>query len=476
MAKDKQNSTILEKARLSFFGATGTVTGSRHFLELRKHNFLIDCGLFQGPKENRQKNWDPFPVSPQGIDNVLLTHAHIDHSGYLPKFCNEGFHGKVLCTKATARLCEIMLKDSAHLQEEDARWANKKGFSRHKPALPLYTVKDAERALTHFDPVQYGEGIYFEDDLRIKFKDAGHILGSSFIDIKSGDSKRSRKIVFSGDLGRPAEKYLREPVQPFNVDYLVIESTYGDRLHDQTDPREELTRIIKESVERGGVLIIPSFAVGRTQTLLFIIRELEEQGKIEPLPIYMDSPMAIGVTNIFKDRITDQNISSRVLILEGKQIFQPKKLHICEEREQSIAINKIDKGAIIISASGMVTGGRILYHIANRLPDKKNTVLFIGYQAEGTRGRAITEGKPEVKIHGQMVPVNAHVENISGLSAHADYNEILAWLLGFNKPPLKTFIVHGEKQASAALAEKIQGQLGWDVVIPKFGESFELDF
>jgi len=476
MAKDKTKNSAIVKARLSFFGATGTVTGSRFFLELRKHNFLIDCGLFQGSKQNRLRNWEPFPVSPQGIDNVLLTHAHIDHSGYLPRFCNEGFNGKILCTKATARLCEIMLKDSAHLQEEDAHWANKKGFSRHKPALPLYTVRDAEQAMTHFEPVQYGEGIYFENDLRVKFKDAGHILGSTFLDIKLGDSKRSRKIVFSGDLGRPSGEYLRDPVQPFNVDYLVIESTYGDRLHANSDPKEDLARVIKESVHRGGVLIIPSFAVGRTQTLLFIIRELEEEGRIEPLPIYVDSPMAIGVTKIFKDRISDQNISSRVLQLEGKQIFQPQKLHICEDRDQSIAINKIEKGAIIISASGMATGGRILYHLANRLPYKNNTVLFIGYQAEGTRGRTILEGHPNVKIHGQTVPINAHVESISGLSAHADYNEILAWLLGFNKPPLKTFIIHGEKQASAALADKIQNQLGWDVVIPEFGESFELEF
>jgi metallo-beta-lactamase family protein len=465
-----------EKGRLTFYGATGTVTGSRHLLELRGKSFLIDCGLFQGPKKNRLKNWETFPVPPRGIDQVLLTHAHIDHSGFLPRFCSDGFEGKVHCTRATERLCEIMLKDSAHLQEEDARWANKKGFSKHKPALPLYTVKDAEKALTFFEPLQYSEGFYIDEDFRIKFKDAGHILGSSFIDIKVGNSKRSRKIVFSGDLGRPAEKYLRDPVQPFNVDYLVLESTYGDRLHEDLDPREEITRVVNDSIKRGGVLIIPSFAVGRTQTLLFILRELEEEGKIPPLPIYVDSPMAIGVTKIFEDRLSDQNILSRVLTLEGKEIFHPENLHICKERNESIAINKIEKKAIIISASGMVTGGRILHHMANRLPYQQNTVLFIGYQAEGTRGRTMLDGRPEVKIHGRMVPIKAHIENISGLSAHADYNETLAWLMGFNYPPEKTFIVHGEPESSKALAEKIKSKFGWDVVIPETGESFELDF
>jgi metallo-beta-lactamase family protein len=476
MTKNKPSNATSTKGRLTFYGATGTVTGSRHLLELKGHSFLIDCGLFQGNKENRLRNWEPFPIPPQGIDKVLLTHAHIDHSGYLPRFCREGFTGKIHCTKATARLCEIMLKDSAHIQEEDARWANKKGFSKHSPALPLYNVKDAEHALTMFAPVQYSDGMYIEDDLRIKFKDAGHILGSSYIDIKVGDDKAPRKIVFSGDLGRPAEKYLRDPVQAFNVDYLVIESTYGDRLHGGLDPREEIARVVNESVDRGGVLVIPSFAVGRTQTLLFLLRELEEEGKIPALPIYVDSPMAIGVTKIFEDRLADQNLASRVLTLEGKQIFHPQNLHICKERDESISINKINKGAIIISASGMVTAGRILHHMANRLPYKENTVLFIGYQAEGTRGRDLLAGKTEVKIHGQMVPVNAHIENISGLSAHADYNEILAWLIGFNRPPEKTFIVHGEPEASAALAEKIKARLGWNVIVPRFAERFELDF
>ncbi len=464
------------KAKLSFYGATGTVTGSRFLFQIKDHNILIDCGLFQGPKELRQKNWEPFPFPASDIERILITHAHIDHTGYLPRIVKDGFTGNIHSTVATAELSKIMLKDSAYLQEEDARWANKKGFSKHKPALPLYTIEDAEETIKHLVPLQYGEGFYLEDDFRVKFKDAGHILGSSVIDIKIGRGSESKKIVFSGDLGRPSEKYLRDPAQVFNVDYLVIESTYGDRLHDEVDPREALVRIVEESRERGGVLIIPSFAVGRTQTLLFLLRELEDDGKIPSLDIYVDSPMAINVTKVFEKRTSDQNILSRLLKLEGIKAFHPKKLHICEHRNDSKAINNVKKDAIIISASGMVTGGRILHHLANRLPDPKNTVFFIGYQAEGTRGRAIVEGKSEVKIHGRMIPIEAHVEQISSLSAHADYNETLAWLMGFNKAPEITFLVHGEENASRALAEKIKKELGWNVEIPEYEQSFTLNF
>ncbi|MCD6162249.1 MAG: MBL fold metallo-hydrolase [candidate division Zixibacteria bacterium] len=461
--------------RLTFYGATETVTGSRYILELQGMKLLIDCGLFQGSKKNRLKNWEPFPVPPKEIDRVLLTHAHIDHTGFLPRFCKHGFKGQVHCTHATADLCEILLKDSAHIQQEDARWANKKGFSKHKPALPLYTVKDAENALTHFSPLYYGEDLYLGDNYRLKFKDAGHILGSSFIDIKTTEGKDAKKIFFSGDIGRPAKRILRDPIQAFNVDYLILESTYGNRLHGDSYPIDELARVINESVERGGTLVIPSFAIGRTQSLLYIIRELEEQNKIPDLPIFIDSPMAIDATEIFRKRISDQHLTSRILTLEGKRIFHPKQLHICETRQQSKAINQQKTPAIIISASGMVTGGRILHHLLQRLPDSKNTILFIGFQAYGTRGRTIVEGSQEVKIHGRHIPINAKVESISGFSGHADYNEILAWLMGFNKPPEKTFIVHGEPEAAASMAEKIHTHFGWDVVVPKFGDSFEIN-
>jgi metallo-beta-lactamase family protein len=459
---------------LSFFGATGTVTGSRFLLDVEQQRILIDCGLFQGKKENRLKNWERFPVDPDSIDRVILTHAHIDHTGYLPRFCNSGFEGPVHCTHATRDLCEILLLDSAKIQMEDARWANKKGYTKHRPALPLYTVDDAENALQRFSSFNYGESLYLSD-LRVKFKDAGHILGSAFLEIRTDGTGDSKKILFSGDLGRPDRPILRDPMQAFNVDYLILESTYGDRLHPDISPQDELARVVKQSMGRGGVLLIPAFAVGRTQQILFVLRELEDQGKIPPVKVFVDSPMAVDTTNVFEKRKGDYDLSSKILELNGKRILQPSKLTLTRDRKESKKIDQIKSGAIIISASGMLSGGRILHHLTRRLPRSENTVLFIGYQAEGTRGRALLEGSQKVKIHGEQVSVRAHVENVSGFSGHADYNEILAWLMGFNRKPIKTFLVHGEKASSEALAKRIRGKLGWEVEIPEFGQSFELE-
>lgn len=461
---------------LRFLGAAGTVTGSRFLLETQGKKLLVDCGLFQGLKPDREKNWEPFPVPPEQIDRVFLTHAHIDHSGYIPRLCREGFSGPIHCTYATHDLCEIMLPDSAHLQEEDALWANKKRFSKHSPALPLYTVEDAEKALRQFQPLHYGRNLFLSDTLRVKFKDAGHILGSSLVDIKSSGNSRETRIVFSGDLGRPSSPILRNPVQVFEVDYLVIESTYGDRLHDATPPEEALSRVINESVRRGGALVIPSFAVGRTQELLFFIRELEEQKKIPVLPVFVDSPMAINATKVFEERKGDYSLQAKLLEIKGTLIMQPERLKICRDKQESIRINEQSGPIIIISASGMAEGGRVLHHLVQRLPHPQNTVLFIGYQAAGTRGRALQEGNPTIKIHGQKISVNARIESISSFSAHADYNEILAWLMGVNRPPRTTFVVHGESGASKALTDRIKATFGWKVVIPKFGERFEIDF
>jgi metallo-beta-lactamase family protein len=469
-------------SKITFYGATGTVTGSRFLLDVLGENILIDCGLFQGLKENRQRNWEPFPFPPGKISRLFLTHAHIDHTGYLPRFASEGFTGSVHSTYATRDLCEILLRDSAHLQEEDARWANKKGFSRHEPALPLYTLADAEKALGLFSPLYYGEHYNIpvpDGNIRIKLKDAGHILGSSFIDIKTtrgtGNSHEHRKIFFCGDFGRPEQPVLRDPSQAYNVDYLVLESTYGNRLHENVSTAGELAKVVKESVRRGGVLVIPSFAVGRTQTLLYMLRELEEGGEIPVLPIFLDSPMSIETTGVFEKYLSEMDLTSRVLTLEGKRIFHPKRLEYCRTTNESKALNEIKSKAIIISANGMVTGGRILHHMLHRLPGPENTILFIGYQAEGTRGRTILEGEKSVKIHGQEVPVKARIENISGFSGHPDSNEILAWLMGFNRQPEKTFIVHGEPDASLALAERIRQKFNWDVAVPQYGQSFELD-
>lgn len=461
---------------ITFYGATGTVTGSRHLLDLGNKQILVDCGLFQGPKQNRLKNWENFPVSAGLIDSVFLTHAHLDHSGYLPKLKREGFNGKVYATHATGELCDILLKDSAHIQEEDAKWANKKKFTRHSPALPLYTMDDAEAVLSRFRTFHYGDEIPLDDNTRVKFRDAGHILGSSFVDIKRGHNNEARKILFSGDLGRPDRPVLRDPTQIYNVDYLILESTYGNRRHGANPSDDELVRVIMESVDRGGILVVPAFAVGRTQTLLYTIRRLEEEGRLPALPVFVDSPMGIATTHVFSQHIQDLNLKNRRLALEHKELFQPKNLRVCRTTEESKSINNQKGPGIIISSSGMATGGRILHHLEQRLPGKENTVLFIGYQAHGTRGRTILEGKPTVKIHGRHIPVNAVIETITGYSGHADYEEILAWLMGFNRPPEHIFIVHGEPDASQALAEKIRNQFHWKVTVPEYGQRFDLDF
>jgi metallo-beta-lactamase family protein len=463
-------------AKITFWGATECVTGSRFILDFDEKSYLIDCGMFQGSKKNRLRNWEPFPVPPSSISKVFLTHAHIDHSGFLPKFCTTGFTGKIHCTHATRDLCKILLHDTAHLQEEDAEWANRKGFSKHKPALPLFRVEDAIKTMKAFRPYHYGENFYISEDVRVKFRDAGHILGSSFIDIKRTKGHHGRKILFSGDFGRPDRPVLREPDQVYNVDYLVLESTYGDRLHEDISPYEDLIRIINESVERGGVLVIPAFSVGRTQSLLYALRELEEENRIPVLDVFMDSPMAIAATEVFRRRINDLNLTARKQYIQGTKVFHPRKLHICQTVDESRLINKTKRNAIIISASGMAVGGRILHHLIERLPEPSNTLLMIGYQAQGTRGRRILEGESSIKIHGKQIPVRARVASISGFSGHGDYNEILAWLMAFNREPKRTFLVHGEPEANQAMAERIKEYLGWDLVVPKFGESFELDF
>ena len=463
--------------KLSFFGATGTVTGSRHMLETAGKKLLIDCGLFQGLKKTRIRNWEPFPIPPADIDRILLTHAHIDHSGYIPRFCKESFNGKIHCTHATHELCKIMLMDSGHLQEEDAKWANKKRFSKHTPAMPLYTQQDAEKSLKLFDPVHYGEDIHVTDNIRVKFKDAGHILGSSFVDVKIKEDNKTKRIFFSGDLGSPLRPILHDPVQAYEVDYLILESTYGDRLHtDSHGSRDqELARVINDSIKRGGMLLIPSFAVERSQELLYYIRELEQKNLIPSIPVYLDSPMAINATKVFEKMTSLYDFQAKLQLLDNKNILSPKQITYTKDVNDSKALAEVKGPAIILSASGMLQGGRILHHLQQRLSKPENTILFVGYQAEGTRGRALLEGKKEVKIHGQKIYVNAKIENISGFSGHADYNEIIAWLMGFNRPPKKTFIVHGEPDASKALAEKIKSKFGWDTVIPEFKQSFDLN-
>lgn len=462
--------------KLTFLGAAGTVTGSRHMVEVNGKRLLVDCGLFQGPKKVRIKNWEPFPVEPSSIDAVMLTHAHIDHIGFLPAIVKHGFRGPIYCTKATADLAGILLPDTGHLQEEEAKWANKKGYSKHKPAKPLFTEEDARDVLQYLKPVDYGQHFEPAPNVRGKFRDTGHILGAGFLDLKSTNGESSRKIVFSGDVGRPVDSILRAPVPAYNADYLVMESTYGDRLHEETFPIKELERVVNESMARGGVLVIPSFAVGRSQTLLYVLRELEVAGKIPSVPVYLDSPMANRALDTHKNHIADLNLICRKKAIEGVQLFRPEKLNLSVTRQQSMAINSVQKKAIIISASGMVTGGRILHHLKERLSEPQHTVLFIGYQAQGTRGRTILEGKETIRMFGQDVPINAHIERIDGFSGHADYNELLAWMMGFNRAPEKVFLVHGEPDAAESMAGHIQKQFGWDVTVPVEDDSVELEF
>ncbi|MGC9452842.1 MAG: MBL fold metallo-hydrolase RNA specificity domain-containing protein [Oceanipulchritudo sp.] len=462
--------------RLTFLGAAGTVTGSRHLVEVNDKRLLVDCGLFQGPKKNRLKNWEPFPVEPSSIDAVILTHAHIDHIGFLPAVVKEGFRGPIYCTKATANLAGILLPDTGHLQEEEAKWANKKGYSKHKPAKPLFTEEDAREVLQYLEPVDYGQHFHPAPEVRAKYRDTGHILGAAFLDLKTMNKSTNRKIVFSGDVGRPVDAILRPPVSAYNVDYLVMESTYGDRLHEEEFSEDELARVVNESMDRGGVLVIPAFAVGRSQTILYVLRELEEAGRIPEVPVYLDSPMANSALGVHRDHIADLNLLCRKKSLAGVRLFHPKQLRLSVTRNDSIKINDIKKGAIIISASGMATGGRILHHLKERLPEPQHTILFIGYQAEGTRGRTILEGRESVRMFGRDIPVRARIERIEGFSGHADYRELLAWMMGFNKSPERTFLVHGEPEAAKAMAGHIRDKLKWDVTIPEEGDHVLLDF
>ncbi len=462
-------------ATLQFLGAAGTVTGSKYVLEARGSRAMIDCGLFQGLKELRLRNWDSLPVSPQSITWLLLTHAHIDHSGYLPRLVREGFKGPVYATSATADLLKILLPDSGRLQEDDAEYANRKGFSKHHPALPLYTEQDAFEALKLIHKVSYEENIPLNKLLSARFIPAGHILGSSFIEIQIAQPNSTPvKVVFSGDLGRYNEPILNDPAPESEADYLLVESTYGNRLHDQTSPKDRLAEIVNATAARGGKIIIPAFAVGRTQLLVYYLRELEDEGRIPVLPVAVDSPMGVEATRLYSKHHEDHDLDMQRVQNLQKNPLATRNFSLVQGRSGSKALNAQKGSAIIISASGMATGGRVLHHLAQWLPDPASSVIFAGYQAAGTRGRRLQDGETEVRIYGETIPVRAHIESISSLSAHADAGEIMRWLRGFKRPPRKTFVVHGEPDSAAALRDRIIQELGWDVVIPTYKEVVEL--
>lgn len=460
---------------LEFLGATRTVTGSRHLVEVDGYRVLVDCGLFQGLKELRLRNWDPFPVDPATIDAVILTHAHIDHSGYLPKLVKEGFGGKVYATPATAELARIMLPDSARLQEEEADYANKVGSSKHRPALPLYTEREASDALRLLVSVNYRKRVNLTKKLSFQFINAGHILGSSFVRMALEMPDGSEKtILLTGDIGRYNEPIIHDPTPIEEADYVVLESTYGDREHPDLDVRETLARIVNETVARGGHLLIPAFAVGRTQTLLYHLRALEEEGRIPSIPVYVDSPMAASATRLYLNHKEEHDLEMKDLMDDRRNPLAPKRFNLARTRQESKSITDLEEPTIVISASGMCTGGRILHHLRRRLPDERNTVLFVGFQALGTRGRRILDGEKEIRIFGEMIPVRAKVEILENLSAHGDYHEILRWLGGFRRAPKKVFLVHGEPEAAESLRRKIVEQFGWNVSIPEYLEKAEL--
>lgn len=462
-------------AFIQFLGASGTVTGSKFLVGSGNVHFLVDCGMFQGAKQLRLLNWAAPPVPPASLDHILLTHAHIDHAGMLPVWVREGFQGTVWSTPATRELCEISLVDAAHLQEEDARFANKKGFSKHKPALPLYTVQDAERALQHLRPLEYEQEMDLADGTQVRFRDAGHILGSAIAEVNIIDRGKPMRIVFSGDLGRYNALILRDPAPVDRADYLLVESTYGDRLHPAEETAHDVAQIINETAKRGGMLVIPAFTIGRTQTLLYVIRELKEQKAIPDLPIFVDSPMALHVTELFCRHIGEFDEEAQAIYrATGQCPVMCPNLHFVRTPDESQQVNDLRYPAIIISASGMATGGRILHHLKLRLPDPRNTVFFVGYQSNGTRGRLLKDGAKEIKIHGEMVPVRAQMRSMESFSGHADSEEIMRWLRTFKEPPKLTFIVHGETGASRALADQIESTLGWQTHIPEYLESVKL--
>jgi metallo-beta-lactamase family protein len=450
--------------KLTFLGATGTVTGSKYLLEVGRLRILVDCGLFQGLKQLRLKNWAKLPIDPASVDVVILTHAHIDHTGYLPLFVRNGFAGKVYCTYGTRDLCEILLPDSAHLQEEEAKFANKYGFSKHQPALPLYTRDDALKALSLLSPVDFEQQVDLGDGVTFTMTPNGHILGSAFVRISDG----KKSIVFSGDIGRPQHLLMNAPTPIKQADYLVLESTYGDRTHDKTDPKIKLAETINRTISRGGKLIVPVFAVGRAQEILYAIHLLKAEGKIADVPVYLNSPMAIDATQIFVRHSGEHRLSRA----ECEAMCRTARM--VNTVEQSKALNENPHPMIILAASGMASGGRVVHHIEAFAPNPQNTILFVGFQAAGTRGAAMLEGASSVKIHGEYVPINAEVALISNMSAHGDYLEILDWLRGFESAPKRTFITHGEPIAADAMRHHIEEKLHWQTCVPDYLETIEL--
>lgn len=449
---------------LRFLGGVGTVTGSKYLLQADQGRVLVDCGLFQGLKQLRLRNWASLPVPPQSINAIVLTHAHLDHSGYLPAIVRDGYAGEIHCSSATEDLCGILLPDSGHLQEMDAEFANRRGFSKHKPALPLYTQTDSHRSLERFASMAFDADRELIAGARLRLRRAGHILGAAIVDL----TWQGVSLVFSGDLGRYDDPMMVDPSPVRRADYLVVESTYGNRQHDRRDPEEALAEIVSQTVSHGGTVVIPAFAVGRAQSILFHLERLKSGGRLGDVPIFLDSPMAIDASEMLCRHLDDHRLSKEQCARACGVAHYVRNV----DESKALTTNPVPK--IIISASGMATGGRVLHHLKRYAPEPKNTILFVGFQAAATRGAAMLSGIESVKIHGEYVPVRARVENLSMLSAHADANEILRWLRGFEQAPRMTFITHGEPTASDALRHRIEEELGWRCTVPEHLQKVDL--
>jgi metallo-beta-lactamase family protein len=469
---------------IQFLGAAGTVTGSKHLINTGSDGsgktgfqLLIDCGLFQGPKEWRERNWQNLPLPPKEIDAVVLTHAHLDHCGWIPRLVKGGFRGPIYATAATIDLCSILLPDSGHLQEEDAAFYNKHQKSKHTPALPLYTLEEARACMQYFQPVQIEERKQLSAELSFRFVRAAHILGSAMVEIALQNNGQSRRLLFTGDIGRvrnqnvaPGKVIHSGPTEGESADLMVMESTYGNRQHPTDDPRPQLASVICQTVQRGGSVIVPAFAVERTQKFLFMLKELMEQNQIPRVPVYCDSPMAIQAVEIFMKHSEEYSEATRRLVDQYGSPLQWPGFQFALTPDQSKRINESTSPSIIVSSSGMVTGGRVLHHLAQRLPDAKNTIIFIGFQAQGTRGFTIKSGAPEVKIFGEIVPIRAQVVAFEQFSDHADTPELLEWLRTFKNQPARTYLVHGDPAAASELRDTMSTELGWTVQVAQWME------
>jgi metallo-beta-lactamase family protein len=458
---------------VQFLGAAGTVTGSMHLVTNAGRRVLLDAGLFQGLKELRERNWARRLEDPGRLDAIVLSHAHIDHSGYLPLLVREGYKGPIFCTPSTAALLKVLLPDSAFLQEEEADRANRHGYSRHHPAEPLYTVQDAETTLQRLVERQIGVPFEPAHGFNALYRRAGHILGACSIELTLGGNP-PQKLVFSGDIGRWDRPILHDPDPPSEADVLLLESTYGDREHER-GAEEQLASLIREGAKRGGAILVPAFAVGRTQELLWIIDELVTAGRVPRLPIYVDSPMAINVTAMYSDAKTEHDPDMAALVRSGRDPLRALGVTYTRTQLASKALNDLNGPVIIIAASGMATGGRIMHHLAHRVSDARTTVLLVGFQSPGTRGRALKDGARELRIFGHDVPVRAHVASLDALSAHADRTELLRWCAGFKRPPRAVYLVHGEPGPAAALEQALEQRLGWTVRIARHQEKVSLE-